>query len=93
MGEYGDSYLSSDVSILTDIIENLRGLQTRDYGLDPVYYFTLLNFAWDAMLKITSALHRILDKIMYEMFEKGFRGGICQVVQKQIIANNKYVTI
>ena len=26
------------------------------YGLDPVYYYTLPNFAFDAMLKLTENL-------------------------------------
>ena len=29
---------------------------------------------------------------MYEMVERGLRGGICQVVQKYVKANNIYMT-
>ncbi len=92
MGEYHDLYLNSDVFLLTDILQNFRDLSMKDYGLDPVYYYTLPNFAWDTMLKITNIkLDRLTDMEMYVMIEKGLRGGICQVVQKHVKANNKYM--
>ena len=28
---------------------------------------------------------------MYEMIEKGLRGGVCQVSRKHVTANNKYM--
>ena len=38
------------------------------YGLDPVYYFTLPNFAFDAMLKLTGIeIDLVYDQEMYEM--------------------------
>ena len=62
------------------------------YGLDPAHYYTLPNFAWDAMLLKTGIkLEQIHDLEMYEMIEKGLRGGVCQVSQKHITANNKYM--
>jgi hypothetical protein len=63
------------------------------YGLDPAHYYTLPNFAWDAMLKMTKvSLDLVHDKEMYEMLEKGKRGGMCQVSHKHVLANNKYMT-
>ena len=62
------------------------------YGLDPAHYFTLPNFAWDAMLfKTDISIEPISEQEMYEMVEKGLRGGMCQVSSKQAIANNKYM--
>ena len=38
------------------------------YGLDPVYYYTLPNFAFDAMLKLTGIeIDLVCDQEMYEM--------------------------
>ena len=38
------------------------------YGLDPVYYYTLPNFAFDAMLKLTGIeIDLVYDQEMYEM--------------------------
>ena len=62
------------------------------YGLGPAYYMTLQNFAWDAMLKkIIITLDLVHGQDMYEMVEKGKRGGVCQVSSKYAKANNKYM--
>ena len=53
LGEYQDLYCRTDVLLLADIFENFRDICLRDYELDPVHYFTLPGFAWDAMLKQT----------------------------------------
>ena len=61
-------------------------------GLDPANYMTLPNFAWDAMLEQTKiTLDLIHDQDMYEMIEKGKRGGVCQVSPKYSKAKNKYM--
>ena len=62
------------------------------YGLYPAYYMTLPNYYWDAMLKKTGMeLDLVHDQYMYEMIEKGKRGGVCQVSSKYAKANNKYM--
>ena len=92
MGEYHDLYLTTDVLLLTDIFENFRKLCMNYYGLDPAYYYTLPNFAWDAMLLQTGiTIDMAYDLDMYEMIEKGLRGGITQVAKKKVEANNKYM--
>ena len=92
LGQYHDLYLRTDVLLLTDIFENFRDLCMEYYGLDPAHYFTLPNFAWDAMLfKTEVVINPIQDQEMYELVERGLRGGMCQVSSKQAIANNKYM--
>ncbi len=45
------------------------------------------------MLKITGVeIELLTDLNMYEMIEKGLRGGMCQVSQKHVKANNKYMS-
>ena len=51
LGEYHDLYLATDVHLLADVFENVRDTCLEHYGLDPAHYYTLPNFAWDAMLK------------------------------------------
>ena len=51
LGEYHDFYLASDVYVLADVFENFRDMRLDYYELDPAHYYTLPNFAWDAMLK------------------------------------------
>ena len=92
LGQYRDLYLRTDVLLLTDVFENFRDLCLEYYGLDPAHYFTLPNFAFDAMLlKTETVLNPITDQEMYEMIEKGLRGGMCQVSHKEAKANNKYM--
>ena len=50
LGQYHDLYLRTDVLLLTDVFENFRDLCLEYYQLDPAHYFTLPNFAFDAML-------------------------------------------
>ena len=93
MGEYHDLYLKTDVLLLTDVFENFRDMSCLSYyGLDPVYYYTLPNFAFDAMLKLTSVeIDLVYDQEMYEMIEAGLRGGMTQTTCKKVEANNKYM--
>ena len=92
LGQYHDLYLRTDVLLLTDVFENFRELCLEYYGLDPAHYFTLPNFAWDAMLYKTEVMiEPIKEQDMYEMIEHGLRGGMCQVSHKEVKANNKYM--
>ena len=92
MGGYRDLYLKTDVVPLTDTFENFRNLCTTYHGLDPAYYTTLQNFAWDAMLKkINITLDLVHGQGMYGMIEKGKRGGVCQVSSRNAKANTKYM--
>ena len=92
MGEYHDLYLKTDVLLLNDVFENLRDMCLSYYGLDPVYYYTLPNFAFDAMLKLTGIeIDLVYNQEMYEMIEAGLRGGMTQTTCKKVEANNKYM--
>ena len=92
MGEYHDLYLKTDVLLLTDVFEHFRDMCLSYYGLDPVYYYTLPNFAFDAMLKLTGIeIDLVYDHEMYEMIEAGLRGGMTQTTCKKVEANNKYM--
>ena len=92
LGQYHDLYLRTDVLLLTDVFENFRDLCMEYYGLDPAHYYTLPNFAWDAMLLKTGVeIEQLHDQEMFEMVEKGMRGGMCQVSHKLAVANNKYM--
>ena len=92
MGEYHDLYLKTDVLLLTDAFENFRDMCLSYYGLDPVYYYTLPNFAFDAMLKLPGIeIDLVYEQEMYEMIEAGLRGGMTQTTCKKVEANNKYM--
>ena len=62
------------------------------WSLDPVYYYTQPNFAFDAMLKLTGIeIDLVYNQEMYAMIEAGLRGGMTQTTCKKVEANPKYM--
>lgn len=93
LGEYTDLYLKSDVLLLCDIFEKFRNSSLHYYKLDPVFYVTSPGLSWDAMLLHTGVkLDLISDIDIYEMLEKGIRGGLAQCSLRHAKANNKYLS-
>ena len=81
MGKYHDLYLKSDVLLLDDLFENFRKTYFQCYKLDPCHYLTSPGLSWDAMLKMTNVqLELMTDIDMFQVIEKGMRGGISYIV-------------
>ena len=93
MGDYHDLYFKSDVLILTDVFENFRKTGKEYYNLDPAHYFSCPGFGWDAMLKMTDIILKlIIDIDMYQMVETGLRGGVSYIANRYSKPNNKYLS-
>ena len=92
MGEYNDLYLKSDVLLLADVFVNFKKTCMQYYELDPCHYFTSPGLSWDAMLKITDIkLELIIGIDMFQLIEKGMRGGVSYIANRYGKANNKYM--
>ena len=84
----------ADVMILADVFETFRdtSLSKDVYELDPAHYVSAPQLSWDAMLKCTGIeLELVSDPAMFQMIDKGIRGGLCMIVKRRACANNKYM--
>lgn len=92
LGEYTDLYLKCDVLLLADVFEKFRTMSLSYYNLDPCHYVSSPSLSWDAMLLFTKIeLDLISDVEIYQMLEKGIRGGLAQCCLRNAKANNKYL--
>lgn len=91
LGEYTDFYLKCDVLLLSDVFEKFRCMSLSHYNLDPCYYVSSPSLSWDAMLLYTGVELDLISNVeVYQMFEKGIRGGLAQCSLRYAKANNKY---
>ena len=91
MLDYHDLYLKTDVLLLADVMENYRDVCYKNYGLDPLWYYTAPGLAWDTALKISKVKIKLLtDPDMYLMVESGIRGGISTITTRYANANSIY---
>ncbi len=80
MRDYHDLYLSADVLLLADVFQQFREMSMDVFGLEAVHYYSLPGLSWDALLKHSHVkLELIVDIDMYQMVERGMRGGVSMV--------------
>jgi hypothetical protein len=87
--DYLELYLKVDVFTQADVFEAFRRVCMKNYGLDPLHYYTAPGLAWDALFKKTGETIELItdiDKFMF--FEKGKRGGISMICNRLGQANN-----
>ena len=93
MKDYHDVYLKSDVLLLADVFSEFREECYLSYGLDPAHYVSLPGYSWECALKYSGVqLQLITDVDMYQMVEKGIRGGVCSIMQRYSKANNIHMS-
>ena len=89
LADYHNLYMGLDVLLLSDVFENFREVAMSQYHLDPAHVYTLPQYSWEAMLKMTGVqLELMEDQEMYDMIAENIRGGVSTVVTKYARANN-----
>ena len=71
--------------MLADVFENFRDKCIEIYQLDPAHFLLALGLAWQACFKKTGVELELLtdnDMLMYEMYENGITGGMCNAVYR-----------
>ena len=90
--DYMSLYLLSDICLLADVFETFRSNSLEEYQLDPAYYVSAPQLAWNALLKfINRPIPLITDPEMYRMIQPNIRGGICHASVRYARANNKFM--
>ena len=93
LGNYLDIYLKADVLLLADVFEKFISTCLQYYGLDPCHYFSSPGLSWDAMLKITKIILKLVSDIDKHLFiETGMRKGISYNAKIYSKAKNKCMT-
>ena len=88
--EYTEIYLITDILLLADVFQDFRKMCHKYYKLDPAHAYTLASFSWQAMLFYTKVnIELINDPDMYNLIERGIRGGISFIGHRHFLANNE----
>ena len=61
MKDYHNFYNLSDIPLLADVFENFRNICINQYGMDPAWYVSAPDLAWDAALKVTKVQLELLS--------------------------------
>ena len=89
LGEFHDLYMETDTLLLADVFEKYRRNIHRNYGMDPVHFYTAPSLSWSAGLKYSGAKLEIPHDISMHIFiDNGLRGGISMVANQYAKANN-----
>ena len=54
LGCYHNTYLKTNVLLLTDVFEAFPVKCLKNHGLDPAHFYTAPELAWQALLKIAT---------------------------------------
>ena len=93
IGSFSDYYLSKDVLVLSDIMENYREMFLNKYQSELFSHYTINSLTWEVLKKYNPIKIKIIDNYsMYDAFKSMLRGGICGTGStRYAIANNKYM--
>ena len=61
LGDYHDLYVQSDTILLADVFEIFRNKCIKIYELDPAHFLSAPGLAWQACLKKTEFITRIVN--------------------------------
>ena len=84
-------YLKMDVLQLADVIENFVEKATLEYGINPLYSYSLAGYTWKAGLKLKTniELDFIKDTDLLLLLENNIRGGISSVMGPRYIESDE----
>ena len=88
--EYMALFLLSDICLLADVFQAFRNNSLVDYQLDPAFFVSAPQIAWNALLKhIDRPIPVIIHTEMYRIIPPIICGGICHASVFYARVNNK----
>ena len=83
-------YCKSDVILLADVVEKFVKVSTEEYGINPLYSVSLLDYKYQCALKYTDFnLQTLQDKDLLFLLEKIIRGGISSVMGDEYVKSDE----
>jgi len=90
--DYLKIYLTSDITLLSDVFEAYREFFKSKFDLDPAYYVSLPSLSYDCALKYTgSSIDFMYDEETYLFIKDAIRGGVASISRRYAEANNPYI--
>ena len=91
--EYMALYCLSDICLLADVFQAFRNNSLDEYQLDPAYFVSAPQLAWNALLKhIDRPIPLITDPEINWMIQPNILAGICHASVRYAPANNKLIS-
>ena len=88
-GDLTDLYLKSDIDLLTDVFENFIEFSLKEFGINPLYCYSLRGFTWLWGLNFTDVeLHYLKDDTLIRLVENDVRGGVSSVMGDRYVESN-----
>ena len=86
--------LKSDVLLLACVFEKLIKVSYNEFGINPLYCFSLPGYTWECGLKYTGIkLQTLLDKDLILTLENNIRGGISSVMGNRYVKSDENIKI
>jgi len=92
VGDYHDVYLTLDVLLTADAVQNFRNICLDGYSLDFTQMYTTPQLAWNAKLYETKQELQLLSDVNMHLFiEQSVKGDITECTLRHVKANNPNV--
>ena len=83
--EYLECYLTSDITLLTDIFNNFRKMIFNEFQLDPVKYISAPSLSKDCALKYSKCkIENIKDVSIFNFVRKTIMGGLSDTINPYV---------
>ena len=92
--EYLECYLTSDITLMSDVFNNFRKIIFDNLGLDYVKYISAPSLTKDAALKYSNCkIENIKDESIFKFVRKSIMGGLSDSISPYVKLDNENETI